>query len=218
MRNPELITEIEALVESRSIRALRERIETMHAADVAELIEDMPVDQAALVFRVLPKDEAAEVISWLEGPQQTELLATFGDREQAHLIESMFIDDAVDLIEELPSNAVRRILALSSPETRSTLNRYLQYPEHSAGSIMTEEFIRLRATTTVGEAIRAIRADRQKRVSLHTCYVTSDDAILLGVVSISEILVSPDDAIVGELGERMSSPSPRRPTRRRSSS
>ncbi|MDI9497786.1 MAG: magnesium transporter [Bacillota bacterium] len=200
MREAEFIARYAALVEEGRIRELREQLSPLHPADIAEIIEELTPEQGAMLFRMLPKDEAAEVMSALDPPQQQQLVEVFADKELVDLIANMFVDDAVDLVEELPSNAVRRILQLSSPEKRATLNRFMQYPEHSAGSIMTEEFIRLREFTLVGQAIAAIRADRRRRVSLHTAYITTADNRLTGVVSISELLVSPDDVAVGTLG------------------
>ncbi|MDI9470032.1 MAG: magnesium transporter [Bacillota bacterium] len=200
MREAEFIARYAALVEEGRIRELREQLSPLHPADIAEIIEELEPEKGAMLFRMLPKDEAAEVMSALDPLQQQQLVEVFAEKELVDLIANMFVDDAVDLVEELPSNAVRRILQLSSPEKRATLNRFMQYPEQSAGSVMTEEFIRLREFTLVGEAIAAIRADRRKRVSLHTAYITTADNRLTGVVSISELLVSPDDVAVGTLG------------------
>lgn len=186
-------------MDKKDLKALREFLSTCHYADIAEYMEDESATEALIIFKAMPKDDAAQLFSFLEPSLQRELIESFQHSETVELVANMFIDDAVDFLEELPSNVVRRILDMSSDDIRANLNKFLNYAENTAGSVMTEEFIKLKAGITVGEAIASIRNSKKKTVMQHICYVTSDGGKLVGVVSVNELLISKDETLVSDL-------------------
>lgn len=194
-----VLPSVREAIEARNVLQVRERVERLHAADAAELMELLNSEECMVLFRFLQKDYAAELFSFLNIEQQKALIRGFNDEELLELVDRLFIDDATDLLEELPANAVRRILSGSSQVKRTTLNRYLRFPEDSAGSAMSEEFIRLQPDMTVAHAIRKIRNHRKKLASTSVLYVTEKDQKLVGVLSIRELLQAKDETTVGEI-------------------
>ncbi|MGI5869808.1 MAG: magnesium transporter [Kiritimatiellia bacterium] len=190
------------LLAGRDFRALKEKLSEMHEADVASFIQEHAPEKAAVVFRLLPKPQAAEVFSLLDGDQRRALVAAFTDQEVADIIEELYTDDAVDFLEELPANAVSRILGLATPDTRQVLNRFMQYDEDSAGGIMTPEHVMLAASCTVAEAIRHIRTCGADRETIYTCYITDATRKLIGVVSTRRLLLSDDHQLVSDIMEK----------------
>lgn len=182
-------------------RQLRAELIELNEVDIALFIEEVPEDRALAVFRMLPKDMGAEVFSHLSGDAQSELARAFSDKDINEMLELLFIDDAVDFLEEMPANVVKRVLQQTEPERRSLINHYLQYPEDSAGSIMTAEFIDLKQRTTVGEAIHRLRTKGQDRETIYTCYVTNQSRVLEGVISVKNLLLAKDEEKVGDLME-----------------
>ncbi len=189
------------LLEARDFVRLRRELSDDNAADLADFIEELPEDESAVVFRLLPKELGAEVFAHLEFDAQQNLAAAFSDREVAEVLEKLFVDDAVDFLEEMPASVVKRVLALTDSEKRSTLNHFLQYPEDSAGSIMTSEFTNLKKTMTVREAIDYLRRRGEDRETIYTCYVIDAERILEGVISVKTLLLASDEEIVGDLME-----------------
>nr|WP_072514945.1 magnesium transporter [Ndongobacter massiliensis] len=194
-----VLSSVREAIEARNVLQVREQVEHLHAADAAELMELLNSEECMVLFRFLQKDYAAELFSFLSIEQQKALIRGFNDEELLELVDRLFIDDATDLLEELPANAVRRILSGSSQVKRTTLNRYLRFPEDSAGSAMSEEFIRLQPEMTVAHAIRKIRNHRKKLASTSVLYVTENDQKLVGVLSIRELLQAKDETTVGEI-------------------
>ncbi len=180
------------LLEQKKYRSLRDIMATMNSADLAEILNELEESQLALVFRLLPKELAAEAFSEMEPDSQELLIRSFSDTELKEVLNEMFVDDAVDMVEEMPANVVRRILAQADPELRQQINEILRYPEASAGSIMTTEYVSLRPNMTVEEAILRIRRTGVDKETIYTCYVTKDRN-LLGMISVKDLLLCGDD-------------------------
>lgn len=190
-----------ALIEGKKYRTLKDVLVTMNPADIALVLEEFDEESVTLIFRLLPKDQAAETFVEMESDMQEVLIKGFSDHELREVLEEIYVDDAVDLIEEMPANVVKRILAQADPQMRKEINEILRYPEDSAGSIMTTEYISLRPDMTVAEAITKIRKTAVNRETIYTCYVT-DHRKLLGSISLKDLLlVSNDDTLIEEIME-----------------
>lgn len=192
---------LEALLKTRRYKELREALAALNEVDIAEFLEGLTAGEAVLAFRTLPKDLAAEVFAELGPETQQHIVTAATDAELAALLEDLFVDDAVDFLEDMPAGAVKRILKNATPETRGLINQFLRYPPDSAGSIMTAEFTDLRPDMTVGEAIGHIRRTGEDRETVYTCYVVGPRRRLLGVVTVRSLLLAQDDALVQELME-----------------
>lgn len=183
------------LLDEKSYRQLREATEDMQPADLAEMLEEMDLRQRLLVFRLMKKDVAAETFAYLDNDARSEMVEAFSDAELTSALEQMALDDAADLLEEMPASVVKRVLSRSDPHTRDALNRLLNYPADSAGSIMTPEYVRLRRGTTVADAFTAIRRQGEQAETVYICYVVERNR-LEGVVTARDLLLAnPDDAI-----------------------
>lgn len=192
---------LKALIEGKKYRTLKDVLITMNPADIALVLEEFDEESVTLIFRLLPKDQAAETFVEMESDMQETLIKGFSDHELREVLEEIYVDDAVDLIEEMPANVVKRILAQADPQMRKEINELLRYPEDSAGSIMTTEYISLRPDMTVSEAITKIRKTAVNRETIYTCYVT-DHRKLLGSISLKDLLlVSNDDTLIEEIME-----------------
>ncbi len=170
------------------------------AADVAEIVEELPQESKVLLYRLLPKELAAEVFVEMDSDSQEVLIESFTDREITEIVEELYYDDTVDIIEEMPANVVQRILKNAMPESRKNINELLKYPEDSAGSIMTTEYVRLRPKMTVKEALDLIREVAIEKETIYTCYVT-ERRKLVGIVTAKDLLISPLDAVIGNIME-----------------
>ena len=190
---------LRVLLESKKYSTLKEILKTMNSSDIAAVFEDMDEDKLPLLFRLLPKEQAAETFVEMEPELQEMLIKGFSDSELREVVDELYVDDAVDIVEEMPANVVRRILAQADPEMRKQINEILRYPENSAGSIMTTEYVSLRPSMTVDEAITRIRRTGVDKETIYTCYVTKDRK-LLGFVTVKDLLLASDDDItVSEL-------------------
>lgn len=198
MQREHILHTLQIALAAQEYPGLQKFLAQIHVADAAAFIESLPPKEAALVFRLLPKTEGAQVFAELEFDAQQELLHAFTDRELQEVVEELYLDDAVDLLEELPAGVVARVLRLSDADRRAELNHYLRFPKDSAGSIMTGEFMMLKKHWTVGQAIKRIRENGQDKETIYTCYVTDAFRVLEGVVSVRTLLLSPDTAYVGE--------------------
>lgn len=190
------------LLERRDYRGLCLALAEENEVDIADFIERLPAEKTALVFRMLPKGLAADVFSNLPPEVQQVIVESINDAELRDIVEDLFVDDAVDMLEELPANVVKRVLKNATPETRRLINQFLNYPENSAGSIMTAEFVDLRKTMTVSDAIKRIRRTGEDSEMIYTCYVIDDSRFLEGVVTVKDLLLSADDRVIGDLMER----------------
>ena len=181
------------MLEEKKYPTLRDILITMNPSDVAGLFSGLEEKQIPLLFRLLPKEQAAETFVEMEPDAQALLIRGFSDNELKEVVSEMYVDDAADLVEEMPANVVRRILAQADPEMRSSINQILRYPENSAGSIMTTEYVSLRPGMTVEEAILRIRRQGVDKETIYTCYVTAKDRTLLGLVTVKDLLLAADD-------------------------
>ncbi len=189
-----------ALVEGKKYATLRDILITMNPADVAAVFEDMDESSLPLLFRLLPKELAAETFVEMEPESQELLIHGFSDAELKEVVDELYVDDAVDLVEEMPTNVVKRILRSADPEMRRMINEILRYPEDSAGSIMTTEFATLRPKMTVEEAIKRIRRTGVDKETINTCYVT-DRGELIGALSLRTLILSDPDDVVEDIME-----------------
>lgn len=197
-RHEKLLEIIENL-ESKNFTKLKPLISEMEPVDVAEIFNDVDDEKDALLFRLLPKNLASDVFANLNSKSQEALIKSFTDAELKSIVNDLFIDDTVDLIEEMPSNVVIRILKLSSSETRESINKLLGFPKDSAGSIMTTEFVSLREKMTVEEALTKIRKQALDKETIYTLYVTDDSKKLLGIVTAKDLILSNPKEKIGKL-------------------
>ncbi|MDR2532847.1 MAG: magnesium transporter [Oscillospiraceae bacterium] len=191
----------EKMLDNKQYHALRGELIDENPADIAGLIENIPVDKAVLIFRMLPKDMEAEVFADLFPDVQKELIGKLSETEIQLIMEELFLDDAVDFIEEMPATVAKKILANAKPETREEINRLLKYPEDSAGSIMTVEYVDLKSEMTVREAFERIRKTGTDKETIYTCYVTDSERKLKGIVSAKTLMLAERDEIIGEIME-----------------
>lgn len=178
------------LIQEKNYIELKKALTNTQPADIAELFEEISADKILIAFRLLPKELAADTFAYLENDKQELLIKAFSDKELEDVFQELFIDDLVDIVEEMPANVVKRILKHTDIETRNVINEILQYPNESAGSIMTTEFVRLQAHLTVEESFNKIRATGVDKETVYTCYVTAEDRRLLGIVSVKSLLLS----------------------------
>ena len=191
--------ELSGLLDAQRMKALQNRLEEMNEFDVAEFLTEVDTQRMPMVFRLLSKGKAAEVFANLEAPEQELIINSITDSELGAIIEDLYVDDAVDMMEELPANVVKRVMRTATRETRNLINQYLKYPENSAGSIMTAEFVDLKKYMNVREAITRIRRIGEDKETIYTCFVTSADRKLEGVVSVKDLLLNDDETVVGDI-------------------
>ena len=197
----ELLESIRTLLAARQLAALRHTLSERMAQDIAELFPDFEGEERLLIYRLLPKETAAEVLVELSSEDRRALVASFSDYELRRVLDELYADDTAALLDEMPANFVRRILKNCTPEMRRSVNELLSYPEGSAGSIMTTEYVRLSPTMTVGEALDHIRAVELDSETVYTCYVTDSGRILRGIVTARMLLIAPLDRVIGEMME-----------------
>lgn len=200
MKDTAVLTEtILALIKEKKYQSLRDVLRTLQPVDVAEALGGLDPQELPLVFRLLPKDEAAETFAEMDPDSREELIKSFSDSELRDILEELYIDDTVDLIEEMPALLVGRILEQSSPESRRLINELLRYPDDSAGSIMTTEYVGLHAAMTVGEAIEHIRRVGIDSENINVCYVTDRGRRLIGIVTIRTLILAELGTSVGSV-------------------
>ena len=190
---------------AKKYQSLRDVMETLPAPDLAAVFEDLPPEKMPVLFRLMPKDLAAEVFAELTPETQETLIQGLSDRELKLVIDELFVDDATDLVEEMPAGVVKRILAQASPDTRQMINELLKYPEDSAGGVMTTEFMELRPDMTVRQAMETIRTNGFDKETINNCYVTKSDRTLAGVVSLRTLVLAkdPDQQIAGLMDDNV---------------
>lgn len=191
--------EILKLCEEKKYAKIRSIFSDMEPADIAVILNEIQKDRIPVLFRLLPKELAAETFVEMDTDIQTLLIQGFSDTELRDVMDEIYLDDAVDIVEEMPANVVKRILANTDADTRSMINKILQYPEDSAGSIMTVEYVSLRKNMTVREAITRIRRTGVDKETIYTCYVTDYNRKLLGIVTAKDLLLSEEDAIISDI-------------------
>ena len=181
------------MLSEKKYASLRDILVTMNPIDVAGLFDDLEEKQIPVMFRLLPKEQAAETFVEMEPDAQQLLIQGFSDNELREVLDELYVDDAADLVEEMPANVVRRILAQADPEMRQSINQILRYPENSAGALMTMEYVSLRPEMTVEEAILRIRRQGVDKETIYTCYVLDRDRTLLGIVTVKDLLLAESD-------------------------
>ncbi len=189
------------LLRNKQYAQLKELIKTVNPADIAPIFEELKANEVILFFRLLPKDLAAETFVEMESEHQQALIDDFTDYELKEVVDEMFLDDTVDLIEEMPANVVKRILRTTDSNTRQMINNILRYPEDSAGSIMTIEYVSLKKHMTVDEAIKRIRITGVDKETIYTCYVTENNGKLIGLVSVKTLLLAKETDLIGDIME-----------------
>lgn len=190
---------VKELLEKKQYTKLRQMLSDKNTADIAVILEELPEEDLLKIFRILPKTMAADVFSYLEVDHQHELITSMSEKDAASIINNLMADDATDLLEEMPANIVKKILANASPDTRRDINHLLRYPEDSAGSIMTVEYVDLKETMTVKDAIERIRKVGVDSETINICYVLDAKRKLIGTVALRYLLISPSDAVIGEI-------------------
>ena len=197
----DMLDKILELLENKDFPQLGNLLKDMNPADVAELFEDLPREKMALVFRLLPKELAADAFAYMNPDEQTVLVEAFSDKELHDVVNELYVDDAADMIEEMPANLVKRILRHTDAETRVLINHILNYPKDSAGSIMTMEYVDLNRGMTVEEAFDRIRAIGVEKETVYTCYVTDSRRKLKGIVTVKDLLLAPKNELIRNIME-----------------
>ncbi len=192
---------IEELLAAKRIGDISRLFAENEPADIADVLGEFSDDKLSKLYRILPKDLAAEVFVEMDSDEQKMLIKAFTDKELREMMDELFLDDAVDIIEEMPASVVRRILANTDPSDRRVINELLKYPKDSAGSIMTTEYIALKAHMTVREAIERIRSVALDKETVYTCYVTDERRKLIGVTTIKDMLIAEDDTLISDIME-----------------
>lgn len=197
----DILDKILELLENKDFPQLGNLLKDMNPADVAELFEDLPREKMALVFRLLPKELAADAFAYMNLDEQTVLVEAFSDKELHDVVNELYVDDAADMIEEMPASLVKRILRHTDAETRVLINQILNYPKDSAGSIMTMEYVDLKRGMTVEEAFDRIRAIGVEKETVYTCYVTDSRRKLKGIVTVKDLLLAPKNELIRNIME-----------------
>ena len=190
----------EGLLSERKYSMLRQMLGNLNAADIALLFDEIDKKEIPLLYRLLPKEEAAETFTYMSRDMQKTLINTLTDRELRAVMDDIFLDDTVDMIEEMPANVVARILRNTDEETRKMINQVLNYPKDSAGSLMTIEYVNIKKDMTVGEAISRIRQTAVDKETIYTCYVT-EHRKLIGMVSVKDLLMAEDSMQIEDIME-----------------
>jgi magnesium transporter len=190
---------ITELLERKKYHSVRDILIEMHPADIASMFEELTERQISLLFRLLPKEQAAETFVELEPDTQESLIKAFSDNELKEVLDELYLDDTVDLVEEMPANVVRRILGNTDEDTRKMINEILKYPKDSAGSIMTIEYVNLKENMTVADAFQTIRRTGIDKETIYSCYVTDQNRRLKGIVSAKDLLLAESDAHISDI-------------------
>ena len=196
----EIVDELERLIDEHNYYGIKNLLKDIEPADLSLLLQEFP-KKIGTLFRLLPKDLAAECFVEMDSDYQEALLSSFTDNELKEVMDEIYIDDTVDIIEEMPANVVKRILNSSDSETRKAINEILKYPDDSAGSIMTTEYVSLDEDITVEDALKRIRRTGVDKETIYTCYVTKPDRTLLGYITAKKLLLSDDEMIISDIME-----------------
>ena len=189
------------LIATKNFKELKALLNEANESDVAECLDELSKEDLAIVFRLLKKDEAADIFSYMDPDSQEKLIETLSDEEVASIIQKMYIDDAADLVEELPANLVNKVLKNAGISKRQAINEILKYPEDSAGSIMTVEYVDLKSGMSVKDSFDRIRKIGLNKETVYTLYVTDNNRKLIGVTTVKELLMHPYDAIINDIME-----------------
>lgn len=193
--------ELEELINEKKFTELKAKLSEMKSADISAILDELDKEQAVIVFRLLSKEKAGMTFSYMESDMREKLISDLTDKELKNVLDELFMDDTVDLIEEMPSNVVRKILKAVNKEDRKVINELLKYPEDSAGSIMTTEFVDLKEHMTIEQALDRIRKVATNSETIYTCYVLDKDRTLQGIIGIKELLLGKENALISDLME-----------------
>ena len=199
LENGVFMEQVEDLVERKRWPDLRDMLCLLEPADISAILSELPEDRLPLLYRLLPKELAAEVFVEMEPEEQELLIKSFSDTELKEVLDELYVDDTVDIVEEMPANVVKRILRHADPDVRKSINEILKYPDDCAGSIMTTEYVDLKATMTVEAALKRIRRTGPDKETINICYVIDEGRHLLGYLSIRTILLSEEDDVIGDI-------------------
>lgn len=194
--------ELEQMLQDKHFSELKKKMAKMEPADIVLFFESVEREDALRAFRILPKELAAETFADMEHDMQEDLIESFSASELSEVLDEMYLDDTVDVIEEMPASIVKRIISHLNPEDRKIVNKLLRYPEDSAGSIMTPEYVSLKPFFTVDDALMRIRRTGVDKETIYTCYVTSESNVLMGVVTVKDILLAEEDALIGDIMDK----------------
>lgn len=194
-----MVENINQLIEEKKYSKIKELLSKMNEHDIAEVLEELPKKEVVKLFRLLPKDMAADVFSFFETDTQTSIITSLTDSEAVDIINDMAADDATDLIDEMPANVVNRLLSKVDKDTRKDINQLLKYPDNSAGSIMTVEYLDFKEYNTVKDAIKKIRGEYEEKETVDTCFVTDKARKLIGSIELQDLIVNPEDTPVGDI-------------------
>ncbi len=193
--------ELTELLDRRDMKKLKSQMEELNDYDVAEFLTEIEDNRMPMVFRLLNKETAAAVFANFEAPEQERIINSITDSELAGIVEELYLDDAVDMLEEMPANVVKRVMRTARPDTRKLINQYLRYPDNSAGSIMTAEFVDLKKYMNVRESFARIRRIGEDKETIYVCFVISSDRKLEGIVTVKDLLLADDDTKIEDLME-----------------
>ena len=195
----ELLTSIQKMLEQKNYRELKQELSDMYPVDIAEMFEEISPEECVILFRLLHKDQAAEVFSYLATPQRKEIVSSIHVNLLNHILNELYFDDKIDFLEEMPSNFVKNLIANSPLEERKLLNQFLNYPENSAGSLMTIEFVDLKKNMTVRQALDRIKLTAVDKETIYTCYVLDDTRRLEGLVSLRRLVLSDENVLIADI-------------------
>ena len=187
------------LIEEKKYSKIKELLVNMNEFDIAEILDDLPPKQIVRIFRLLPKDIGADVFSYLESDTAALIISSLSDSEAVEIINDMYADDAADLFEEMPANVVKKLLNKVDSETRRNINQLLKYPENSAGSLMTVEYLDFKEYITIKDAIKKIKREYDEAETINTCYVTDKKKKLIGEVKLKDLVINDEDTPVGDI-------------------
>ena len=193
------IEELVDLINDKKFNKLHKYLENIKSADFPSIFEELTEEQEIIIYRLLSKRKAAKVFVELDSDEQEKLISYLTDSEIKNVMNEIYMDDAVDLIEEMPANVVKKILANTKPADRKIINELLKYPDATAGSLMTTEVIDLKETMTVGKAFETIRKKGVQRETVYNCYILSKKRELLGVIDIKDLLISERDVLLKDI-------------------
>ncbi|MDL2234081.1 magnesium transporter [Ruminococcaceae bacterium OttesenSCG-928-L11] len=199
VRVDDILTQIRDLLDRKNFVSLRHELAEIYPMDLAEIFEELPPDECLVLFRLLHKDQAAEVFSYMEGAARKELASSIRESLLQHILDELYFDDKIDFLEEMPANFVKNLIQNSPQEERARINQFLNYPDNSAGSLMTIEYVDLKKHMTVGQALARIKEIGPDTETIYTCYVLDDTRHLEGIVSLRRLVLSGEDELVSDL-------------------
>ncbi len=194
-----MIENIEKLIEEKKYSEIKKILNDMNEYDISEILEELPQKELVKIFRLLNKDIAADVFSYMDTDKEAMIISSLTEKEAVDIINDMAADDATDLIDEIPANVVHRLLKKVDPDTRRDINQLLKYPDNSAGSIMTVEFVDFKENITIKDAIKKIRQDYDEKETINVCYVTDNKRKLIGKVTLKDLVVNNEDKLIQDI-------------------